>query len=222
MAITHRSLLIAARRGALLSVTLAAAIAAQAQQFVIDPVATKTSYETKYLGFFSLRGVFDRMTGVFRYDITTPPAERDAFIHVLIDATTIRPITVDTDVMRAWLRRPEFFNVEKFSTIEFTSSAFRHDGEKLVAIDGALTLTGVTRPVTLVVHKSGCEVATPQRHARCTASADVVVKRAEFGMSGWAATVSDDVRIAVELVAVAESSGKAPANVSAMPPRLVP
>lgn len=193
---------------ALLMVTLSV----YAEHYQIDPAETKTTYATKYLGIIPVHGVFERMTGVLRYDTSKPPAERDAYIHVVIDATTLRPMSFDTDAKRKMLRGPDFFNVEKFPTIEFVSTLFRFDGSKLIAIDGALTMKGVTRTVSLVVRESGCVAAAPPQPARCTASAEVVVKRAEFGMTNWAATVSDTVKIGVELVAVAVAEATAPGD----------
>ncbi len=122
------------------------AIAHANEHYQIDSHETTTSYQTRYLGIFLVHGLFDRITGVLRYDPAKPPAERDAFIHVVIDATTLRPTTFNSETKRAMLRGPEFFNVEKYPTIEFVSSVFRFDDGKLIAIDGALTLTGVTKP----------------------------------------------------------------------------
>lgn len=177
-----------------------------AARFEIDPAQTKTTYETRYLGVFPIRGVFERMTGTLHYLPQKPPGEREARIHVIIDTTTLKPTTFDNKAKRDMVRGPEFFNVEKFPTIEFKSSAFRYEAEKLVAIDGTLTLVGVTKPVTLNIVKSGCEpasaVAGASRAARCTASSVLNVQRSQFGMTGWDKMVSDDVKISVELVAV--------------------
>ena len=190
----------------------------QAARYEIDTVTTKTTYETKYLGFISVRGVFERMTGTLQYDTTKPAAERDAAIHVVIDATSLKPVTFDNDNKRQMLRGPEFFNVEKFPTIEFRSTRFRFEGERLVAIDGQVKLVGVTKPATLVVLKSGCEPATAERSARCTAQTEWIVKRFEFGMNGWASTVSDEVTIRVNLVANQQPSAKDDATVTTAQP----
>jgi polyisoprenoid-binding protein YceI len=194
------------------ALSIAAASTALAARYDIDPIETKTTYETKYLGFIAVRGNFERMTGTLNYEPTKPVGERDPSIHVIIDATTLVPTTFDSEAKRRMLRGPEFFNVDHFSTIEFKSQKFRYDGDKLIAIDGNITLLGVTKPVTLTVSKSSCEPAVPPRGARCTASTEVTVKRFEFGMKGWSGTVSDDVKIAVELVAVAAGDEKAKAN----------
>jgi len=192
------------------------ATAAAPLEYVIDPVATKTTYETKYLGFIAVRGVFTRMTGVMQYDAEPdriklahdPASARLATIHVVIDTTTLQPTNFDSETKRQMLRGPEFFNVDKFPTIEFKSSKFRFQPnplgeEKLVAIDGTLKLVGLTKPATLNVIKSKCEPASATQSARCTATTEWIVKRFEFGMSGWANTVSDEVKISVDLVAVA-------------------
>jgi polyisoprenoid-binding protein YceI len=181
-------------------------------EYVIDPVATKTTYETKYLGFITVRGIFTRMTGMLHYDASLDAnksaTDREANIHVVIDATTLKPTNFDSESKRQMLRGPEFFNVEKFPTIEFKSSKFRyqtnsHGEEKLVAIDGMVKLVGQTKPTTLNVIKSHCDAATTTHPARCTATTEWIVKRFEYGMNGWANTVSDEVKISVDLVAVA-------------------
>ncbi len=182
--------------------------AAHAARYDIDTVETKTTYETKYLGFIPVRGHFERMTGTLNYEPTKPVGERDPSIHVIIDATTLVPTTFDSESKRRMLRGPEFFDVDRFSTIEFKSTKFRYEADKLIAIDGNITLLGVTKPVTLTVMKSGCEPATSTRPPRCTASTEVTVKRFEFGMKGWSGTVSDDVKIGVDLVAVVNADDK--------------
>jgi polyisoprenoid-binding protein YceI len=188
-------------RTLLATAALFASTPLQAARYEIDPVATKTTYETTYLGFIPVRGAFTRMTGFLNYEPAKPVAEREPSIHVIIDATTLTPTNFDSESKRRMLRGPEFFNVDRFPTIEFKSMRFRYEGDKLVAIDGNITLVGVSKPVTLTVMKSGCEPASSSKAARCTASTELTVKRFEFGIKGWSGTVSDEVMIAVELVA---------------------
>lgn len=188
-------------RTLLATAALFASTPLQAARYEIDPVATKTTYETTYLGFIPVRGAFTRMTGFLNYEPAKPVAEREPSIHVIIDATTLTPTNFDSESKRQMLRGPAFFNVDRFPTIEFKSMRFRYEGDKLVAIDGNITLVGVSKPVTLTVMKSGCEPASSSKAARCTASTELTVKRFEFGIKGWSGTVSDEVMIAVELVA---------------------
>ena len=194
---------------------------ANAARYEIDSAATKTTYETKYLGFIPVRGVFTRMTGNLNYEPLKPATEREPSIHVIIDATTLTPSNFDSESKRRMLRGPEFFDVNRFPTIEFKSTRFRYEGEKLIAIDGNITLVGTTKPVTLTVMKSACEAVSNAKSARCTASTEVTVKRFDFGMKGWSGTVSDDVKIAVELVASIVSDEKvAPSTMQTTAPAI--
>ena len=198
--------------------------AVQAARDEIDTLETRITYETRYLAFIPVSGVFARMTGNLQYEPTKPVGERGAYIEVVIDATTLKPTTFDGESTRRMLRGPAFFDVDRFPSSEFRSSKFRYEGEKLIAIDGDIKLVGVSKPVTLKVLKSGCEPASATRVARCTASTELTVKRFEFGMKDWSGIVSDNVIIAVELVALATDalpSVVAPATPGSTVPTLI-
>ncbi len=172
-------------------------------EFVLDPTETHSRFEAKFLGFITVRGKFNRTTGRLIHD----PARRDAAsrandsIIAEIDATSLEAHVVNAETTNEILRGPQFFNVEKFATITFASSMFKWDGPRLTAIEGTLTLLGVAKPVVLTVEKSGCKPAGPNGRIRCAAEAFVTVKRADFGMKAWAASVSNDVKLMIELVA---------------------
>ena len=191
--------------------------AVAAARYEIDSRETRTTYEARYLGVIPVRGVFERMTGVLNYEPDRPVGEREAAIHVVIDTTSLKPTNFDSESRRRMLRGPEFFDVDRFPTIEFKSSRFRYEAGKLIAIDGDITLLGVSKPTTLTVFKSGCEAALLPRAARCTASTELTVKRFDFGMKSWPGTVSDDVTIAVELVAVGSAGEERPKPAVAAP-----
>lgn len=172
-------------------------------QFVLDPNETHARFEVKFLGFMTVRGKFNRTTGKLFHD----PSRRDPdsraldSIHADIDATTLSTHIINAESTNEMLRGPQFFHVDKFPAITFKSSVFNWDGNDLKSIDGSLTLLGTTKPVTLTVDKSGCTPADSRKRARCTAEAFVNIKRGDFGMKAWAASVSNDVKLVVELVA---------------------
>jgi polyisoprenoid-binding protein YceI len=171
--------------------------------FKIDPVETHARFEVKFLGVITVRGKFHRTTGTLLHD----PERHDAAsrandaIHAEIDATTLDAHVMNADATNEILRGPQFFNVEKFPSISFKSSRFNWEDTTLKSIDGALTLLGVRKNVTLTIEKSGCSPASAGKRARCTADAFVKIQRADFGMKAWSASVSNDVKIIVELVA---------------------
>jgi polyisoprenoid-binding protein YceI len=177
--------------------------------YVLDPAETHSRFEVKFLGIMTVRGKFNRTTGNLYHD----PARHDAAsrasdsIHAEIDTTTLDTNVINSHATNEMLRGPQFFHVEKFPAITFKSSAFNWDETTLKSIDGSLTLLGVSKPVTLTVEKSGCTSATAHKRARCSAEAAVNVKRADFGMKAWAASVSNDVKLIIELVAYQAGNG---------------
>ncbi len=177
-------------------------------EFVLDPTETHSRFEAKFLGFITVRGKFNRTTGRLIHD----PARRDVAsranesIIAEIDATSLDAHVVNAETTNEILRGPQFFNVEKFSTITFTSSMFKWEGPNLKTIEGTLTLLGVAKPVVLTVEKSGCKPVATNGRMRCDAEAFVRIKRADFGMKAWAASVSNDVKLIIELVAYSVSN----------------
>jgi len=188
----------------LLLVLLAATgIVSHAATYRIEPTETTARFEVHFLGVFPIRGDFRRTTGTLYYD----PATRQGNIDVAIDATTLE---ASTSRAQANARSADFFNVEKFSSIDFKSSRFVFEDEKLRTVEGALTLVGLTRPVVLVVNEAKCEPARDREAAWCRADATLTVKRSDFGMKAWSHTVGDDVMIQIAIVArkMAEKSAE--------------
>ena len=173
---------------------LACAHVADATQYRIDPAETTAGFEVHLLGLFPIRGDFKRTTGMLVYDAQSKQGNIDVFI----DSTTV---DANTAHARTSVRGPDFFNVEKFPSIDFRSSRFVFESDKLKMVEGMLTLTGVSQPVTLEIMRSHCEAASPMELAVCRADAKLVVQRSAFGMNAWSHMLSDTVTIRVGIVA---------------------
>ncbi|MEP7154713.1 MAG: YceI family protein [Betaproteobacteria bacterium] len=173
---------------------LAATVPASAATYRIDPKDTKAGFEVNFLGLFPIRGEFRRTTGMLIYE----PASHQGHIEVFIDTTTLE---ASTEKARASARGPDFFDAEKFPSIDFRSSRFVFEENKLRAVEGSLTLVGRTRPVTLTVTSSGCVAAADAEPAYCRADAELMVKRSDFGMKAWAHTVGEQVTIRIAITA---------------------
>jgi polyisoprenoid-binding protein YceI len=186
----------------LIALLVATSIASHAATYRIEPTETTARFEVHFLGVFPIRGDFRRTTGTLVYD----PATKQGNIEVAIDATTLE---ASTGKAEANARGADFFNVEKFPSIDFKSSRFVFEEEKLRAVEGALSLVGMTRPVVLVVNDSKCEPAREREAAYCRADATLTVKRSDFGMKAWSHTVGDEVVIQIVIMArtAPEASG---------------
>ena len=67
---------------------------------------------------------------------------------VLEGAGRIASLQVKDEGLTAHLQSPEFFDAERHPELTFVSKAIRRDGDS-VAIDGELTMKGITKPATL-------------------------------------------------------------------------
>ncbi len=121
---------------------------------------------------------------------------------------TFQMASVDThDAGRdTHLRSGDFFDVETFPTMTFTSTSVQPKGSDH-ALVGELTIKGVTRPVTLSLDFNGV-AQDPWGGTRAGFSAETTIERKDFGLT-WNATldaggvlVGDKVKIALEIEAV--------------------
>jgi len=178
---------------------MAVAGAARAQEtYVIDPVHSQPMFEVQHMGYSLQRGTFSKASG----KITLERAAKKGAIDVTIDTTSVKTIDprLDTHV-----RGEDFFNVAKYPTMSFKSTALSFDGDRVVGADGELTLLGVTKPVKLTVANFVCGDHPFTKKPMCGAEVTAAIKRSEWGMKyGVPKAVGDDVKIMIPVEAYKE------------------
>ena len=117
-----------------------------------------------------------------------------------IDAASIN---FGLDKMNSHAKSPDMFNVEKFPTVKYTGKSFKFEGEQLVAVDGELTMLGVTRPVTLKVNKFKCVQDQRLKREVCGADASAEFKRTDFGLNYATPAFAPEVKLAIQVEAIA-------------------
>ena len=126
-----------------------AASSASAQTYNIDPGNTYPSFEADHLGISFWRGKFNKTSG----KVVLDSAAKTGSIDIIIDASTI---DFDHAKMNDHARGKDMLNVEKFPTVTYKSTALKFDGDKLVAVEGEMTMMGVTKPMALKVNSFKC------------------------------------------------------------------
>ncbi len=165
-------------RIAVASIALCVALPVAAETYTLDPVHSQVSFETEHLGFSHQVGTFVKSTA----KATIDRAAKTGSVDVTIDPASVR--THDSTRLDAIVKGEKFFNVEKYPTITFKSSDFKFDGDRLVAVNGELTLLGVTKPVTLSVDHFRCGANPFNKKPMCGGDASATIKRSEWGMTG--------------------------------------
>lgn len=177
-----------------LAIALFAPIAAaEPVPYVFDKAHTNILFEVRHMGLSWFIGQFGDFEGTLLFDPEDPAASS---VEV-----TIPVASVDTDVdkLDQHLVRDDFFNAAEFPEMRFASTNVRVLGEGRLAVDGELTLLGVTRPLTLDVTVSGIGPHPMHKRASAGFSATGTLDRTDFGMDTYAPdVVGPEVRIRIE------------------------
>lgn len=173
----------------------ASATSAIAATYNIDPTHTYPSFEADHMGLSVWRGKFDKTSGT----VTLDAAAKTGALDIKID-----PASIDFgfDKMNTHAKGVDMFNVEKFPTITYTSKSFKFEGDKLVAVDGELTMLGVTKPVALKVNKFKCIIHPRLKREVCGADASAEFKRSDFGLNYGLPNFSPEVKLAIQIEAI--------------------
>ncbi len=170
---------------------LLAVPAAAEERYVLDTVHSQPGFETRHLGFSTQYGSFQKASGTVILD----RAAKKGSVDVTIDAASVR--THDTR-LDAIVKGPRFFDVEKYPTITYKSSDVIFDGDRVVGVDGALTMLGVTRPVKLTVTDFACGPQPFSKRPMCGGDATATIKRSEWGMTAnLPVAPADDVKLEI-------------------------
>lgn len=181
----NRSLLL--HTPVLAALLLAAGIASAQQK--LNPAQSEINFVAKQMG-VPLDGKFTKFDAQIAFDPKKPEAGKIAFN---IDLSSV--VIGDADTVKE-LRKPEWFNVPKFPTASFTSTAIKAAGPGKFEVTGTLSIKGATRPVTIPV------TLTPSGPASL-AVGNFSIKRVDFkvGEGDWSdfSIVANDVLVRFRL-----------------------
>ena len=177
---------------------LAAAPAlAQAQVYGIDADHTYPSLEFPHMGISVWRGKFTKTRGTVELD----RAARAGKVDVTVEAASI---DFGHRVMNDVARSAEWLNVEAHPTLRYVGTV-RFEGDTPSAIDGQLTMLGVTRPVPLRIASFKCITHPIFRREVCGADASGSLDRAEFGLNQLTADGAAKIALRIQVEALARN-----------------
>jgi len=189
----------AQRIGIVAAIALLANLAALAQtaNWNLDPAHSTAQFTVRHLGISNVAGNFTKVTGsvvLNEKDIT----QSQVSASIDVSSVNTRVEARDKD-----LRSPNFFDVEKYPTIEFKSKRIVSSGGKLQVI-GDLTIHGTTHEVTLDVDGPTPEITGPGGNPRRGISATTTINRKDFNLvynnllKTGEAVVGDIVKIQID------------------------
>ncbi len=169
--------------------------------WIIDPSHSVVEFSVKHMMVATVKGRFEKVSGSIELDDVNPSASK---VEATIETSSINTSDEKRD---GHLKSGDFFEVEKYPTITFTSTSVKKVSDGEYKAEGDLTMHGVTRPVTLEIEYSG-QAKGPYGDTRAGFSAHTSVNRKDFGLN-WnvgleagGVLVSEKVNINLEISAV--------------------
>lgn len=164
----------------MLSLLLAGASAsafAAPEKFTLDADHTYPSLEFPHMGLSIWRGKFNKTTGTAVLD----RAAKTGSVEVVIDVASI---DFGHDEMNKHAIAKDWLNAAQFPTMTY-KGRLEFSGDTPVAMNGQLTLRGVTKPVKLKLKNFKCMEHPFYKKLACGTDAEGVLNRADFGMSQY-------------------------------------
>jgi len=151
-----------------------------ATTYTIDPDHSSATFKIRHL-LSNVQGNFKTFEGVVDYEPGKPETWKTT--------ATIQANSIDTNVAKRdeHLKGPEFFDVEKFSTITFVSTRAEQVDETHAKLNGLLTIHGVEKPVTLDLEIHGI-AKDPWGNTRASFTVTTTINREDFGLK-WNETL---------------------------------
>ena len=179
-----------------LAAGLAAAGAAHADTYAIDPTHTFATFEIQHFGTSTNRGRFDKKEGTVQLD----KAAKTGKVELTLDTASIN---TGTEAFTKHLQSKDFFNVAEFPTAKFVGDKFTFNGDKVAEISGTLTLLGKTNPVTLKALNFNCYQNPMLKREVCGGDFETTIARSQWGMNyGLNYGIPDNIRLLIQVEAV--------------------
>jgi polyisoprenoid-binding protein YceI len=170
-----------------------AALRTSATTWSLDPAHSVAEFKVKHMMISNVKGQFAKVTGTLTLDESSLP---NSHIEASIEASSI----VTSDVQRdTHLKSADFFDAEKFPALSFKSTRITpvRDGE--LALEGDLTIRGVTRKVVFTVEGPTPPVKDPWGNTRIAVSATTKINRKDFGLTWNAALETGGILVGEEV-----------------------
>ena len=168
----------------------------EAKEFVIDNTHSNIGFSIKHMMISNVKGNFNIYSADIDYD-----TDKKVFTKL---SAKIEAASIDTGISKRddHLKSSDFFDVEKFKTIDFVMTSMK-DGK----VHGTITIHGITKSLVLESTVHGV-IKDFQGHQRVGFTLEGKLNRKDFGLvwnkilEGGGLTVDDTVNLSIEVEAI--------------------
>lgn len=166
-------------------------------QWNVDPIHSELAFKVKHLMISNVKGIFGKYQAAIKANGDFPITPD---VRITIDPSSINTGDAGRD---QHLRAADFFDVEKFPSIEFIGKKLETIDSNEYKLHGDLTIKGVTKPVTLDVEFGGTK-KDPWGNEKAGLVVNGKINRNDFGLTFNAALETGGVLLGEEVKINAE------------------
>jgi len=178
-----------------LAIAAATPALAAPETFTLDNTHSFPRFSYSHLGYSIQMSRFDKTSGTVVLD----KAAKTAVVDIVIDT---KSIDTGSTTFNEHIQGEDYLDTAKYPTATFKSTKVIFNGDKPTAIEGNLTLKGITKPVTLTVTGFLAMPHPMVKKDAIGANATTKVKRTDFNMGKNAPYVGDEVTIDIAIEAI--------------------
>jgi len=159
----------------------------------IDPAHSVVEFKVRHMMISNVKGQFTVITTSMTLDPNDITKSR---IEASADAASINTRDAQRD---GHLKSPDFFDVERYPSLVFTSTRVERKNEDQLAVTGNLTIHGITREVVFNVEGPTPPHKDPWGSTRIGVSASARINRKDFGLNWNAALEAGGLLVGEEV-----------------------
>ncbi len=160
--------------------------------YTIDTSHSRLGFIARHAMVTKVRGQFPKFEGTATIDTANPSASS---VSLTIDVSSVDTGSADRD---AHLRSADFFDVETWSSMTFTSTDVSRSGNEWT-ITGDLTIRDITKSVSIDFEETGTAV-DPFGNFRAGFEGSLNVRRKDWGLTWNAALEAGGVLVSDKIV----------------------
>ena len=156
-----------------------------------DDAHSQVSFTVKHLGIADVTGMFTD------FDVKINSAKTD-FSDATVEFTAkVNSLNTRVDARDKHLKSADFFDAEKYPTLNFKSTGIKSVGKNKYKLSGDLTLHGITRPITVDMEYRGTVENAMNKKQTAGFQVTGVIKRSDFNLGSGLPPpmISDEVQI---------------------------
>src|SRR5260370_4139339 len=148
----------------------------------LDPAHSSAEFKVKHMMISNVKGAFSGLTGTLTEHLA------DTSLSAVEASIPVSTVNTGDPQRDAHLKSADFFDAEKYPSIDFKSTRVQKKGEGEYSVTGDLTIHGVTKSVTFAVEGPSAPGKDPWGNTRIGLSATTKINRKDFGLT-WDATL---------------------------------